>query len=108
MVAVAILVKGDMSVRSARNPAVIRMGSAAPTFLTADVAQTARWYRRHLGFETSGTFPEREPYSYASLRRDDVEIMLLSLAGFEKPDMTAQRPEGLWDAYIRMRGVHLF
>jgi hypothetical protein len=37
-----------------------------------------------------------------------VEIMLLRLAGYQKPDLTAQRPEGLWDAYVRMRGVHSY
>jgi uncharacterized glyoxalase superfamily protein PhnB len=86
----------------------IQMGSAAPTFLAADVGDTARWYAEHLGFQIAGAFPDGEPYAYASLQRDGVEIMLLSLAGFQKPDLTARRPEGLWDAYIRMRGVRLF
>jgi hypothetical protein len=31
--------------------------------------------------------------------------MLLSLDGYKKPDLSGRRPEGLWDAYIRMRGV---
>jgi hypothetical protein len=31
--------------------------------------------------------------------------MLLSLPGYQKPDLSAQRPEGLWDAYLRMSGV---
>ena len=86
----------------------IKMGSAVPTFLVSDVANTARWYAEHLDFQTAGTFPHHEPYAYASLRRDDVEIMLLNLAGYQKPDLTERRPEGLWDAYIRMQGVHAF
>jgi catechol 2,3-dioxygenase-like lactoylglutathione lyase family enzyme len=90
------------------NPPTIQMGSAAPTFLVADVGATARWYAEHLGFRLAGAFPEREPYVYASLQRDGVEIMLLRLAGFQKPDLTALRPEGLWDVYIRMRGVSAF
>ena len=28
------------------------------------------------------------------------------MPGYEKPDLSARRPEGLWDAYIRMQGVH--
>jgi uncharacterized glyoxalase superfamily protein PhnB len=84
----------------------IEIKSAVPTFLVPDVAGTARWYSEQLGFRTAGTFPKREPYAYASLQRDGAEIMLLSLAGYEKPDLSARRPEGLWDAYIRMRGVH--
>jgi uncharacterized glyoxalase superfamily protein PhnB len=84
----------------------IQIKAAVPTFLVADVAGTARWYSEHLGFRTAGTFPKQEPYAYASLQRDGAEIMLLSLAGYEKPDLSARRPQGLWDAYVRMRGVH--
>ena len=80
--------------------------AAVPTFLVPDVAATARWYSEHLGFRTAGTFPKQEPYAYASLQRDAAEIMLLSLAGYKKPDLSGRRPEGLWDAYLRMRGVH--
>lgn len=86
----------------------IHMGSAAPTFLVADVGGTGRWYAEHLGFQMVGTFPESEPYAYASLQRDGVEIMLLGLADYRKPDLTGHRPEGLWDAYVRMRGVESF
>ena len=84
----------------------IQIKTAVPTFLVPDVASTARWYSEHLGFRTAGTFPKQEPYAYASLMRDAAEIMLLSMAGYAKPDLSARRPEGLWDAYIRMRGVH--
>jgi len=83
----------------------IQIGSAVPTFLVADVGSTARWYGEHLGFRTAGAFPDTEPYAYASLQRDDAEIMLLGLAGYQKPDLMGRRPEGLWDAYVRMRGV---
>ena len=86
----------------------IQMGSAAPTFLVNDVGGTARWYAENLGFAISGHFPAGEPYAYASLQRDGVEIMLLRLAGYQKPDLTSRRPEGMWDAYIRMRGVQSY
>jgi catechol 2,3-dioxygenase-like lactoylglutathione lyase family enzyme len=82
------------------------MRSAVPTFLAPDVASTARWYAAHLGFRTAGTVPKQEPYVYASVQRDGAEIILLSLAGHRKPDLRSRRPEGLWDAYIRMQGVH--
>lgn len=84
----------------------IQLKAAVPTFLVPDVAATARWYSEHLGFRTTGTFPKQPPYAYASVQRDRAEIMLLSLAGDEKPDLSARRPEGLWDAYIRLAGVH--
>jgi hypothetical protein len=52
--------------------------SAVPTFLVADVANTARWYAANLGFQTAGSFPQQEPYAYASLQRGSAEIMLLA------------------------------
>jgi uncharacterized glyoxalase superfamily protein PhnB len=86
----------------------IKMNSAAPTFLVSDVGATARWYQEQLGFAIAGAFPATEPYAYASLKRDGVEIMLLSLADYQKPDLSALRPSGLWDVYVRMRGVQSF
>src|SRR5262249_20572631 len=62
------------------------------------------WYAEHLGFRIAGTFPRQEPYGYASIQRDGAEIMFLKLDGYRKPDLTAQRPAGLWDAYIRLNG----
>jgi uncharacterized glyoxalase superfamily protein PhnB len=78
---------------------------AAPTFLVPDVATTAEWYQKHLGF-TASFFPKEPVYVHASLQRDQVEIMLLRLEGYRKP--VVERPTGHWDAYIRMRGVSEF
>lgn len=78
---------------------------AAPTFLVHDVETTAEWYGRHLGFAAS-FFPGQPPYVHASLRRDQVEIMLLRLEGYHKP--VVERPNGNWDAYIRMQRVREF
>ncbi|SRR5216683_532654 len=85
--------------------AKVQIKTAVPTFWVPDVARTARWYAEHLGFRTAGTFPKQEPYAYASLQRDGAEIMLLSLPGYEKPDLSSRRPAGLWDAYLRTHGV---
>jgi uncharacterized glyoxalase superfamily protein PhnB len=90
------------------SPAVIQMKAAVPTFLVPDVGATTRWYAEHLGFASAGTFPASEPYAYASLQRDGAELMLLRLVGYQKPDLLGRRPEGLWDAYVRMQGVQAF
>ena len=82
-----------------------KVRSAVPTFLVRDVAATARWYESELGFTLAGHFPAEPPYAWASLMRDSAELMLLNLADYEKPDLTARRPAGLWDAYFRMTGV---
>ena len=82
-----------------------RIFSAVPTFLVDDVGATIRWYVEQLGFGIGGTFPKTEPFAYASIHRGAAEIMLLRLTGYEKPDLRALRPAGMWDAYIRMRDV---
>jgi uncharacterized glyoxalase superfamily protein PhnB len=94
-----------MQQTSAPAHADVVIRSAVPTFLVPDVASTARWYAENLGFRTAGTVPDREPYAYASLQNGFAEIMLLSLADYEKPDLRDRRPSGLWDAYIRADGV---
>ena len=95
----------EMTDTTADRRSEIQIHSAVPTFLVADVGGTAHWYAEHLEFRTAGTFPESEPYAYASLQRDGAEIMLLRLAGYQKPDLARRRPEGLWDAYLRTQGV---
>ena len=85
----------------------IKLNHAAPTFLVADVGETSSWYQNELGFQCSH-FPQNPPYEYASLWRDGVELMLLRLEGYKKPDMAKLRPNGCWDAYIRMTGVQDF
>lgn len=94
-----------MSVKPPGADVAVRIKSAVPTFLVADIAATARWYAEQLGFQTAGHVPDHEPYVYASLHRGGAEIMLLSLAHYQKPDLTSLRPAGLWDAYVRMEGV---
>lgn len=82
--------------------------SIAPTFLVADVANTARWYVSNLGFHIAGAVPPEPPHAYASLQLGTIEIMLLALPGYEKPDLRDRRPSGLWDAYVRIDGVRAF
>ena len=84
----------------------ISIRSAVPTFPVADVAETALWYAENLRFQIAGHFPNQEPYAYASLQLGAAEIMLLSIPGYQKPDLRARRPAGLWDAYIRTEGVN--
>lgn len=81
--------------------------AAAPCFSVADVGATIRWYEEQLGFK-GDPFPEAEPYLFAILFRDGVEIMLQRIAGYEKPDLHARRSGGVWDAYLRVIGVKEF
>jgi catechol 2,3-dioxygenase-like lactoylglutathione lyase family enzyme len=82
----------------------MKLHRAVPTFVVSDVGATADWYAKELGFACA-FFPDKPPYAYADLWRDQAEIMLLRIEGYKKPDISGLRPEGLWDAYIRMEGV---
>jgi uncharacterized glyoxalase superfamily protein PhnB len=81
-----------------------RLSSAAPCFAVADIGATIRWYEAELGF-SGDPFPQAEPYLFAILRRDGVELMLQRTEGYVKPDLYNQRAGGVWDAYLRMKGV---
>jgi hypothetical protein len=83
------------------------MSTIAPCFAVADVGATIRWYEERLGFD-SDPFPDHEPYVFAMMTRDGIEIMLQRLEGYQKPDIYQLRPGGVWSAYIRMEGVEEF
>jgi len=81
--------------------------SAAPCFPAADVGGTMRWYEQKLGFK-GYPLPENEPHAFCILVRDQIEIMLQLIEGYQKPDLHKERRAGVWDAYIRMRDVKEF
>ncbi|MGI8917132.1 MAG: VOC family protein [Pyrinomonadaceae bacterium] len=81
--------------------------SAAPCFAVANVGETIRWYEEVLGFD-GHPFPQHEPYAFGIIERDQIEIMLQRLANYQKPNLYNSRDGGVWDAYIRMRGVREF
>ena len=78
--------------------------TAAPTFAVADIGATIRWYKEHLDFHAD-TFPDHEPYKWAAIWRDDIELMLLRVEGYEKPDLRPRRREGVWDVYLRTTDI---
>ena len=84
------------------------MRSAVPTFVVHDVAAAARWYTEQLGFRIAGSVPRSEPWSFASLMLGSAEIMLVRRADDHHAASAGQRPEWMWDAYIRMDGVHRY
>jgi uncharacterized glyoxalase superfamily protein PhnB len=86
------------------NKAMTIFKSIAACFAVADVGKTLRWYEQHLGF-SSHPFPANEPYVFGILERDNVEIMLQRVEGYEKRDLYSQRPGGVWDAYVRVAEV---
>jgi catechol 2,3-dioxygenase-like lactoylglutathione lyase family enzyme len=83
---------------------MITFHSINPSFAVADVGATIRWYENELGF-SGDPFPNSEPYVFGILRRDDVEIFLMRIEGYRKPELYDQRSDGVWDAYFRISGL---
>jgi hypothetical protein len=84
----------------------MKIHSVNPVFAVADVGATIRWYEQELGF-AGDPFPAHEPYVFGILRRDDIEIMLQHVAGYQKPDLYELRNGGgVWDAYFRITGLN--
>ena len=78
---------------------------AATALLVSDVGETANWYRDVLGFRIV-TFPDKAPFEWASLARDNVEIMLQRSEGYGKLDLDLLRPGGAWNVYFYIDDVH--
>jgi hypothetical protein len=78
--------------------------SLAACFPVAEISNTITWYEEQLGF-IGDPFPDHEPYVFAILRRDEIEIFLQRVEGYQKPHLYTHRPGGVWDAYIRTEGV---
>lgn len=80
---------------------MIQMRGTAPVFPVPDVGATVRWYEQKLGFSYS-THPDVEPYEWASMVRDNVEIMLQRVVGYEKPNLYGIRLTGAGTLKHRM------
>jgi catechol 2,3-dioxygenase-like lactoylglutathione lyase family enzyme len=78
--------------------------SISPVFAVADIGETLEWYQSKLGFR-SDRFPPNPPHAFAILFSDHIEIMLQRVENYQRPDIYAARPGGVWDAYIRMSEV---
>jgi len=68
------------------------------------IGATIRWYEEQLGF-IGDPFPAHEPYVFAIMNRDNVEIMLQRVERYQKPDLYNSRAGGVWDAYFRIEGL---
>jgi hypothetical protein len=78
--------------------------SASPCFAVADIGATIEWYETELGF-AGDPFPPKGPFVFGILRRENVEIMLQRVEGYQKPALYESRSGGVWDAYLRITGI---
>ena len=72
-----------------------KLRATTPVFQVDDIASTMRWYQANLGFDGTA-YPESPPHAFCILRKDDVEIFLQQLDGYQKPD---HRDSGVADVH---------
>ena len=82
----------------------MKLHTTTPVLLVSDIAATLRWYRANLQF-SGRAVPESPPHTFGIMNKDEIEIFLQQLAGYEKPDLYEQREGGVWDVYVQMQGV---
>ena len=85
----------------------MKLLSTTPVFLVADIAATMRWYQTNLQFDGRAV-PESPPHTFGIMSKDDSQIFLQQLEGYEKPDPYENREGGVWNVYVQMEGVREF
>jgi len=81
--------------------------SAVPVLRVANVASSAAWYARVLGFRGDPVGPRADPV-FAILRRDDAEIMLQKVRAGVAGSRATPGLEGGWDVYLRIDDAEAF
>lgn len=78
-----------------------------PNLMVEDVAQTLSFYRETLGFAVLTTLPEQEPFDFAIVQRDGVELMFQSRASLSEnvPALTDSPIGASQTFYIEVEGV---
>jgi uncharacterized glyoxalase superfamily protein PhnB len=72
-----------------------RFHSITPNLLVRDVKKSTEFYRDVLGFTMAETVPEKEPFVFVWMKRDEVSVFLndIAAAAHDYPD-AARRPAG--------------
>ena len=78
-----------------------------PNLMVEDVARTLVFYRETLGFEVLTTLPEQEPFAFAMVKRDGVELMFQSRASLSEnvPALSGAPIGSSQTFYIEVTGI---
>ncbi len=78
-----------------------------PNLMVEDAAQTLAFYKDILGFEVVMTLPEQEPFDFAIVKRDGVELMFQSRASLSEnvPALTGSPIGASQTFYIEVTGI---
>ena len=78
-----------------------------PNLMVEDVARTLAFYRDVLGFQVLTTLPEQEPFDFAIVQRDSVELMFQARASLSDnvPALTGAPIGASQTFYIDVEGI---
>jgi uncharacterized glyoxalase superfamily protein PhnB len=78
-----------------------------PNLMVEDVARTLAFYRETLGFQVVTTLPEQEPFDFAIVQRDGVELMFQSRLSLSEnvPALTGSPIGASQTFYIEVMGI---
>ena len=73
-----------------------RFQSVTPNLLVRDVKKSTEFYRHVLGFTMGETVPDKEPFVFVWMKRDDVSVFLndIAAAAHDYPEAATLQPGG--------------
>ena len=73
-----------------------RFQSITPNLLVRDVGKSTEFYRDVLGFTMGETVPEKEPFVFVWMKRDDVSVFIndINAAAHDYPEAASLPPGG--------------
>jgi catechol 2,3-dioxygenase-like lactoylglutathione lyase family enzyme len=84
-----------------------RFASVTPNLLVRDVKKSTEFYRDVLGFTMGETVPDKEPFVFVWMKRDDVSVFLndITAAAHDYPEATKLAPGGTAAMFFIISGV---
>ena len=78
-----------------------------PNLMVENVADTLRFYRETLGFDVVTTLPDQEPFDFAIVHRDGVELMFQSRLSLSEnvPALAGSAIGASQTFYIEVSGI---
>lgn len=86
---------------------MIRFNSVTPNLLVRDVKQSTAFYRDVLGFTMGETVPDKEPFVFVWMKKDEVSVFLndITAAAHDYPEVAALPPGGTAALFFVINGV---
>ena len=89
---------------------MIKFQSITPNLLVRDVAKSTSFYRDVLGFTMGETVPDKEPFVFVWMKRDDVSVFLndITAAAHDYPEAANLPPGGTATMFFIVSGVDAY